>query len=297
MPPGRAIALAAGADCVIVQVALLDADPRGAAQVAALERLCASAQSRWPLTGTGPGTGPGTGRPQRVDPLPALVTPAEIEALREQPRPASPAVVTVGVGGDQLGPVDVDLADLGNAFLIAGPPRSGRSGALLTIAHSLRDIPVVALCPRQSPLRDLSSAAAVLGGDLAEFDLVLAEIGTPVAVLVDDAELLADGPAALSLEAYTRGVRDSGSLLVAAGTTDDLQAQRYRGWLAALRRARAGLLLNPLSHVDGELFDLRLPRSTAGGLPPGRGLLVTRGRYSAVQVPLDELAYPSRRKA
>jgi len=154
----------------------------------------------------------------------------------------------------------------------------------------LRDIPVVALCPRRSPLRDLPNVAAVLTDDLADFDLVLAEVGTPVAVLVDDAELLADGPGALALEAYVRRVRDAGSLLVAAGTTDDLQVQRYRGWLAALRRARTGLLLNPLSHVDGELFDIRLPRSISGGWPPGRALLVTRGQYSAVQVPFHELA-------
>jgi S-DNA-T family DNA segregation ATPase FtsK/SpoIIIE len=288
MPPGRAIAMAAGAEGVAVQVALLDADPGGAAQAAALDRLCASARSRWP----------GPNGVRRVDALPAVIAPAEIEALRDQPRPPSPVAVTVGVGGDHLGPVDLDLAELGNAFLVAGPPRSGRSGALLTIAQSLRDVPVVALCPRRSPLRDLPNAAAVLGDDIAELDPLLAELGTPVAVLVDDAELLADGPAALALEAYLRRVRDTGSLLVAAGTTDDLQAQRYRGWLAALRRVRAGLLLNPLSHVDGELFDLRLPRSTAGGWPPGRGLLVTHGRYSAVQVPLHEMVSSiPRRKA
>ncbi len=40
------------------------------------------------------------------------------------------------------------------------------------------------------------------------------------------------------------------------------------------------------SHVDGELFDLRLPRSLTGGWPAGRALLVDSGTYTTVQVPL-----------
>jgi hypothetical protein len=36
-------------------------------------------------------------------------------------------------------------------------------------------------------------------------------------------------------------------------------------------------LLNPASRVDGELFELQLPRSISGGWPPGRALLVLRG--------------------
>ncbi|MGI5183661.1 FtsK/SpoIIIE domain-containing protein [Dactylosporangium sp. CA-152071] len=284
MPPGRAIACPGGQS---VQVALLDPEPDGAAQAAALDRLCAATRHRWDGV-------PADALPQRVDPLPSMITSTDAEALRSAPRAVG--AVTVGVGGDQLGPVDVDLAELGNAFLISGPQRSGRSGALLQVARSLvaRPAPVVALCPRRSPLTDLDGLAAALVGteDAADLALVLQEVGTPVAVLVDDAELLAEGPAALTLESLVRTARDAGSVIVAAGTTDDLQQHRYRGWLAMLRRARTGLLLNPLSHVDGELFDIRLPRSTAGGWPAGRGLLVTRGQYSAVQVPASSSTEP-----
>ncbi|GFJ81077.1 hypothetical protein [Phytohabitans houttuyneae] len=107
-----------------------------------------------------------------------------------------------------------------------------------------------------------------------------------MAVVVDDAELLGDGLAADTLERLTRTARDSGGLVIAAGTTEDLMLQRYRGWLAAMRRARCGLLLNPQSYVDGEVFDIKLSRSTAGGWPPGRALLVRRGALLAVQVPM-----------
>ena len=74
-------------------------------------------------------------------------------------------------------------------------------------------------------------------------------------------ELLADLALTDALEVFARSARDRGAVLVAAATTEDLLANPYRGWLATLRRARTGLLLNPASHVDGEVFGLRLPRS------------------------------------
>ena len=106
-----------------------------------------------------------------------------------------------------------------------------------------------------------------------------------------DAQTQRDEPA-------TRTVRDDGNLVIAAGTTDDLAGQRYRGWLAAMRRSRCGPLLNPLSHVDGEVFESTLPRSTRGGWPPGRALPVERGSSTAVQIapapvePMDALTRP-----
>jgi S-DNA-T family DNA segregation ATPase FtsK/SpoIIIE len=84
---------------------------------------------------------------------------------------------------------------------------------------------------------------------------------------------------------FVTNARDSGAVLVAAATTDDLLLNRYRGWLAAARRGRTGLLLNPASHIEGEVFDLRLPRSTSGGWPQGRALLAVRGTCARVQVP------------
>jgi S-DNA-T family DNA segregation ATPase FtsK/SpoIIIE len=120
----------------------------------------------------------------------------------------------------------------------------------------------------------------------------LQAVDGPVAVVVDDAELLADDRAAGPLERLARSARDEGSVVVAAGSTEDLLVQRYRGWLAMIRRARCGVLLNPASHVDGEVFDIRLPRSTRGGWPPGRGLLVWRGEVTPIQVPLSDPVEP-----
>lgn len=312
MPPGRLVTVPAETE---VQVALLDPDPGGAAQAAAVERLVDALARRWD----------GADRrrlPHRVDPLPEVIQLAEVAALRPAAGPgaragdragatagaaagaraipgAAPAVCTVGVGGDHLAPVDLDLAEAGATFLVSGPPRAGRSGALAALVTSLAGrasgvLPVVLLCPRPSPLRDLrglSGVADVLfGRDVAE-DLtdLLAELPGPAAVVVDDAELLADEPVAAVLEGLARDARDEGGLVIAAGTTEDLQAMRFRGWPAALRRARAGLLLNPAGPTDGEVFEARLPRSTCGGWPPGRGLLVWRGALTPVQVPMVDL--------
>jgi S-DNA-T family DNA segregation ATPase FtsK/SpoIIIE len=289
MPPGRAIGLPGN---TMFQVALQDPDPDGTVQAAAVQRHVAATRSRWDGL-------PAELLPQRVDPLPVTITAAEADALRRGPLPTRPTVGTVGVGGDHLGPVDVDLAELGHTFLVAGAPGTGRSGALLALADSLLRrpdaLPVVALCPRPSPVQELAGrpgVAAVLVGPRADAELaaVLADLPGPVTVLVDDAELLADGSAAHLLEDLARQARDTGNLLLAAGTTDDLVQLRYRGWLARMCRAQAGLLLNPVSHVDGDLFEVKLPRSTCGAWPPGRGLLMLRRRASQLQIPLPELA-------
>ncbi|SCF41949.1 DNA segregation ATPase FtsK/SpoIIIE, S-DNA-T family [Micromonospora matsumotoense] len=288
MPDGRAVAVPSGTE---VQIALLAPDPDGAAQAAAVERLAAAAWDR--CQGLDPAT-----MPRRIDPLPASVTLAELAELRAGAAPVGVATCTVGVGGDHLRPIDLDLAETGATFLVAGPPMSGRSTALLALVTSLGgrrsgDLPVLVCCPRRSPLMtglaELPGVVRVLRGAEIDTDLAdaVAELAGPVAVVVDDAELLGEGHAADVLEQLARSARDHGNLVLAAGTTEELAAHRYRGWLSALRRGRHGLLLNPSSYVDGEVFDLKLPRSTRGGWPAGRALLVSRGTTLPVQVPVS----------
>lgn len=168
------------------------------------------------------------------------------------------------------------------SFVVAGPPRSGRSTALLGLARSLdAGLPVVVIASRPTPLCDLD--ATVICRDIpAQLDRLLAT-SEPRVLIVDDAELIDEMKATDRLERYVRGLRDIGSLLLVAATTEDL-LHRFRGWRAAARRDRGGLLLNPTSRVDGEVFDVRLPRSTAGTWPPGRGLLVRSGVTTTVQV-------------
>jgi DNA segregation ATPase FtsK/SpoIIIE, S-DNA-T family len=139
------------------------------------------------------------GRPptvRRVDPLPDHVLLAAV--------PSSPdaGVLRLGLSVDEHTAVQHDSRD-GCALLVAGPSRSGRSTALVLLAHQLGPGPVVALCPRRSPLQDLAGSRVVqLPADdqdraLARLDELSGPGPQPPHVLVDDAELLSvSSPAA-----------------------------------------------------------------------------------------------------
>ncbi|CCH32632.1 FtsK/SpoIIIE domain-containing protein [Actinosynnema sp. NPDC047251] len=282
VPPGRAVWSETGEE---VQFALLAPDPAGTAQAEALHRTGVALRARW--DGVAPHR-----LPHRIDVLPATASARQVEALRTAPRPAGPAVCTPAVGGDHLAPVDVDLAQVGGTFLVAGPPRSGRSTALLTITASLDGtLPVLVLAPRPSPLRVLAGRPGI---EVVTDEKAMAArvedhaASGPCAVVVDDGERLVDFALTEVLESFARGVGDSGSVLITAATGADVLAGfRYRGWLCSIRRSRTGLLLTP-STEDGELFELRLPRSTPGGWTPGRALFVREGGTRRVQVAVSE---------
>jgi S-DNA-T family DNA segregation ATPase FtsK/SpoIIIE len=262
LPPGRGWTMK-GAP-LVAQVALLDAEPTGPAQAAALAAL-ASAAPR-----------PHLHRPRRVELLPAVVRRSDL------PVAAGPLSVVLGVGGDELEPVEVDLGEVLPGFLVGGPPGAGRSSTLLTVAEGLRSkgIRLVAVAPRSSPLRELPGC--ITDRD-ASLDLETALGGGRCALLVDDAELLVDSGLSYVLEKAVREARDAGTVVVAAGTTEEL-VTGYRGFVVDLRKAKAGVLLSPQGPGDGDLLGARLSRATGGDVQPGRGLLVVRGRAEPLQV-------------
>ncbi len=284
MPPGRAFR---NDSMLETQLALLDSDPSGPAQVKALGRIAAAARERDAYV-------PRSQRPARVDVLPARITLPEVLALPAPPRPATPMWALVGVGGDELAPMGVDLDDDGPGFVIGGPARSGRSTTLLTVAGSLLEggSELVVVTPRPSRLRQLAGSPGVLGvltGTPSEADVygLLDQALGPVAVLVDDGELLVDAPCAAAFEAVLREGRDGQRALVVGGTTGEM-VNGYRGYVVEARKTKSGVLLNPEHPMEGELLGIKPPRSAVGPMPKGRGLLVLRGSYLPVQVPLAD---------
>lgn len=224
--------------------------------------------------------------PMRVDALPMRITASQAKDLDPGFVPPSPLWALAGAGGDALAPLGVDLLAHGPGAVVAGPPRSGRSSVLLTMARSLIEYgtPIVAVVPRRSPLRDLEGALGVLDGNAAGLQELLADHERYV-VLVDDAELInPDAPAGQALDEILRTGRDGEHGLIIAGATGDL-ATSYRGFVADTRKSRTGLLLSVQSPADGDLFTIRLPRGSVGG-PPGRGLLVTMGTTTPIQTAL-----------
>ncbi|MEV7803927.1 FtsK/SpoIIIE domain-containing protein [Microbispora sp. NPDC088329] len=307
MPPGRALAVGEHG-LAESQIALLCDDPSGPAQVAVLQELARTAAARFGGSDT-PGEWAWPSEPPlRVDALPMRITAGQALDLAPSHQPPSALWALLGAGGDALAPMGVDLQGQGPAAVIAGPPRSGRSSALVTAARSLLDrgTPVLVVTPRRSPLRDLAGTPGVLavldgnarsvsGGGTDDFGglpgaldpLALVAGHERYVVAVDDAELISpDSALGLALDEILRTGRDGEHGLLVAGATGDL-ATAYRGFAAEARKGRTGLLLNVQSPADGDLFAVRLPRGAVGG-PPGRGLLVVSGTATPIQAAVPD---------
>jgi S-DNA-T family DNA segregation ATPase FtsK/SpoIIIE len=108
----------------------------------------------------------------------------------------------------------------------------------------------------------------------------------PLAVVIDDAELLADAPIGEAISGFLRTARDRAGAVILAGTTSELGV--FRGFIPDARKSRAGLLLCPGAPGDGEVLGVRLPRTAVFLGPPGRGLLIAEADMTLVQVPFDD---------
>jgi DNA segregation ATPase FtsK/SpoIIIE, S-DNA-T family len=286
--PGRGFR---GETGIEVQVALLSDDPAGPAQVARINEVATTTTERDRNV-------PRQLRPARVDVLPPRISYDEALELADGERPDMLSWALAGVGGDQLGPVGVDLAADGPGFVIGGPPRSGRSTALMTMARSLLEggCPIVLITPRQSPVRQLAGEPGVLasltGVNLTkdDFEQAVADQEGPYVVLVDDGEMLVNSPFEGTLEAFIREGRDLGRALIVAGTTGELGAG-FRGYVVEARKSKSGILIRPENRMEGDLLGVKLPTSLIGAAPPGRGLLVVRGTFGPIQIPYTEGLY------
>ncbi|MER5176956.1 FtsK/SpoIIIE domain-containing protein [Streptomyces sp. NPDC002896] len=283
LPAGRGIQVK---DTTSAQIALVDgADPSGAAQARALVALAER-------TGERDAHVADVRRPFRVDVLPDRLRFEE--ALERRPRDVSPLWAMVGVGGDELSAQGTDMSVV-PSFVIGGPPRSGRSTVLLTMARSLldRDTKIVVVAPRTSPMRRLSGQPGVVevftdsDVSVADFRAALGRVDSPAgAILVDDAEMMINSEIDNDLAALARGSAGDGWGLVVAGNNEVLLGG-LSGWQALVRRNRCGALLAPRSASDGELVGARVPRGLLGeDNEPGRAhLQLGDGRFLTVRVP------------
>jgi S-DNA-T family DNA segregation ATPase FtsK/SpoIIIE len=291
MPPGRGFR-AQGA--VETHIALLAEDPSGQAQAAALATIGEWANGRWSDV-------PRARRAFRVDVLPGRISFEEAWALRDtgDKDTGSPLWALTAVGGDQLLAMGPNLASGAPAFVIAGPPRSGRSTALLTMTRSLLSIgtQVILAAPRrQSPLRRLKHAPGVIGyftgEDISEDEMreALDRVESAAVILVDDAEILRQCDASDVLTQVVRRSSGKNVGVVIAGDADDV-CGGFSGWQVEMKKARSGLLLSPQNMSDADLIGVRLQRGSIGNaVQPGRGLLhLGDGEVRTVQVPLTTL--------
>lgn len=282
VPDGRAFR---AGDALEVQIALLTKNPQGAAQGAELARIAEFVSQR-PQPGDGP-------RPFRVDVLPDQLTYADMPRYRTRaPRPLH---ALIGVGGNELTAVTADLSRI-PTFLVSGPPQSGRSSMLTTMAASLLEggTELLLVTPRGSRLADLRNERGVRAvvdaaePRLSQLHEALGRFEADTAVVViDDAELLLQSDLGKEFTRIARGMVGAGWGIVAAGTNEALQGG-FNGWHVHLKRNRIGALLSPQSQADGEVLGLRLPKGVSSPrLTPGTAYLhLGDGRVQQVRVPM-----------
>ncbi|MEV6301902.1 FtsK/SpoIIIE domain-containing protein [Actinoplanes sp. NPDC051861] len=174
---------------------------------------------------------------------------------------------------------DLSVASLslapGMHAVVAGPPGSGRTSALRTLAASAAadgTVCVVAADPRVwegTRVTSLAGSFEDLTGWPADGHGLL---------LVDGIESLGPGAAA-ALDRLMSSVPPGGHVVVSG------RAEAFRGmqpWQRALTMSRTGLLLRP-SADDGDILRIRLPREAPPRPVPGRGYLVEAGGTAQIQ--------------
>ena len=201
----------------------------------------------------------------------------------------------LGIADNTLGAIEFEPVGL---FLLAGPPGSGRSNALTVLQRSLlRFDPatrVYYIGNARSPVAALSGwtacattveEAVVLAKDLA------AAVTDPdtegrIAIFVESIGDFLQSPADAPLVQLIKDVKRSDHLLVADGET----AGWTSSWplMAEIKSARRGLLLQPDTMEGDLILKTSLPRLGRAEFPAGRGMFISRGKFSRVQLPLAD---------
>ncbi|MFK4835378.1 FtsK/SpoIIIE domain-containing protein [Microbacterium sp. ZW T2_14] len=266
-PPGRGII-----EGDELQFAVLGGSSNMAVQARELERL-ADAMRR-----QGVAQAPPVGRlPERVD-------------LAQLPPRTPRGDLVIGLADEDLGPAGIVAS---GAFLLAGPPGSGRTTALETIGRALvradPQRPIVHFSARRTGLR-LASQPGYAAHDpsaVAALALTLAdaiESGGLVnpAILVEHLTEFSGGEAESPLDRLIRAAVRAEAFVVGEAESSTWGQAWQLG--QPFKAARQGLLLAP-SDVDGDaLFGLSLGRVKRADFPPGRGFTIHQGRARRLQV-------------
>ena len=206
-------------------------------------------------------------------------------------------------GRPTLGVDDATLSAIGfepvGAFLVAGPPGSGRTTALATMAVALGrarpEFQRVLFAERRSSLVGITSWTTVaerpsehatlanaIAADLEQTDGEIAGL----AIFIENATELLDAPEAEAgmLELIKVALAHDVFVVVEGEVS-----QLARAWkLDALKNQRTGLLLQPQT-ADGDVLKANFPRIGRDEFPTGRAMLVQRRQLSKVQVAVPRL--------
>lgn len=209
------------------------------------------------------------------------------------------AFPAIGLSDEDLGPTGIELA---GTFLIAGPPASGRTTALLGMVESISrfdpEIRLYYIGNKRSVVGRhpafLSSATTIEDAAALAKELLAAIVdpdtdGT-IAVVVEQIADFLQTPADNPIVDMIRAIKRSDHFIVAEAESSSWSSS----WplLGEFKNARRGLLLQPET-IDGDVvLKTSLPRMQRAEFPQGRGVLVSGGKFVRVQLPLASVPVP-----
>lgn len=226
-----------------------------------------------------------------VSPAPEIRRLTERVYLHELPTHVGARPV-LGVASESLAPTGFHV---GGSFLVTGPLGSGRTTTVLTMATALRrwrpDVKLHYFGSRRSALSSLFSfdTAAVTPDDAVSMAVVLATAlaatsvdDPPEVVIIEGIAEFVNGPADFPLQELAKTCLSNGHFLLAEGETSSVSSSYPL--LGYAKSGRAGIALQP-DQLDGNLlFRANFPKVNRADFPCGRGLHVSRGLVSVVQV-------------
>ncbi|MFC9771858.1 MULTISPECIES: FtsK/SpoIIIE domain-containing protein [unclassified Pseudarthrobacter] len=210
--------------------------------------------------------------PFRIESLPPLISAADVQesaASRSSSVAAArstPPGLLIGVGGDELSPVRLNLP-AGGVFTILGRSGGGKTNSL----RALRILNPEACWVHPPDTAEPDRFWTSLRLDPAS----RAAAGRRVLIADDADQLSADALTALA-ELHSRG-----HTVLLTANYNPLLLQRLPLVMAS-RAHGAGMLLAPRSMADGDLFGVRFEVEPTA--PPGRAVLISGGGSAAVQV-------------
>ncbi|SIL67894.1 cell division protein FtsK [Mycobacteroides abscessus subsp. abscessus] len=266
------------------QFAVLDADLSSQAQVRALGAIgggAVQAQGGIELVHV----------PAVFKDLPVKVSYPEVLSAVGGASALAPWRPVLGIGGQQVGPVCVDLTDI-PTFIVGGSTRSGKSTALAALTRSCLEAgaPVVLMTPLRSPLRSLAAHPAVVasytGADITPEAVREVLAMENILLVVDDASAMTDYPVTDEFKKIGAALNNNGLRVIAADGLDELDRVGALSWMNELVKRRHGALLDPVSIFSGKPFGLALNQEILSQVRPvGRALVnVGDGRVTSVQV-------------
>ena len=220
-----------------------------------------------------------------IQSLPARVELSDLPAVFN-------GLPVIGTASETLGPKTIEPR---GSFVVVGPSGSGRTTALATIARALdrfnagadlflltsrkrtelADLPLWSRCAHGA--EDVATLAAEL---TARVDG--AGPPTPLAVVLERVDDLAESHASGALEALAKALVDNDQLVVAEGEAQFFSSNF--GLSGVLKTSRSGLALHPNGDEGHAVFKANVPGLNRADLPEGRGFLVERGKFALVQM-------------